>query len=92
MKEEVIDLLEYVPPPEVLYLFAKYLCNLKFFFLGLVYLVVKNNFIFAILLWIQEHYRDDIEEGYFKPTICTMLVKDNLFIGGRMKGEIICKV
>jgi hypothetical protein len=39
-KEEVIDL-EYVPPPEVLYLFAKYLCNLKFFFLGLVYLVVK---------------------------------------------------
>jgi hypothetical protein len=50
MKEEVIDLLEYVPPPEVLYLFVKYLCNLKFFFLGLVYLVVKNNFIFAILL------------------------------------------
>jgi hypothetical protein len=39
-KEEVIDL-EYVPPPEVLYLFAKYLCNLKFFFLCLVYLVVK---------------------------------------------------
>jgi hypothetical protein len=40
-KEEVIDLLEHVPPPKVLYLFAKYLCNLKFFFLGLIYLVVK---------------------------------------------------
>jgi hypothetical protein len=26
------------------------------------------------------------------PTICTMVVKDNLFIGGGMKGEIICKV
>jgi hypothetical protein len=26
------------------------------------------------------------------PTICTMEVKDNLFIGGGMKGEIICKV
>jgi hypothetical protein len=25
-------------------------------------------------------------------TICTMLVKDNLFIGGGMKGKIICKV
>jgi hypothetical protein len=30
LKEEVIDLLEYGPPPEVMYLFAKYLCNLKF--------------------------------------------------------------
>jgi hypothetical protein len=40
-KEEVIDLQEYGPPPEVLYLFAKYLCNLNFFFLGLVHLVVK---------------------------------------------------
>jgi hypothetical protein len=26
------------------------------------------------------------------PMICTMVVKDNLFIGGGMKGEIICKV
>jgi hypothetical protein len=41
LKEEVIDLLEYVPPPEVMYLLAKYLCNVKFFFLGLVYLVAK---------------------------------------------------
>jgi hypothetical protein len=40
-KQEVIDLIEYTPPAEVLYLYAKYLCNLKFFFLGLVYLVVN---------------------------------------------------
>jgi hypothetical protein len=26
------------------------------------------------------------------PMICMMVVKDNLFIGGGMKGEVICKV
>ncbi|KAK3123778.1 hypothetical protein QOZ80_8AG0635890 [Eleusine coracana subsp. coracana] len=38
----------------------------------------------------EEHY-GNLEEGYFKPDVCSMAIKDNLLLAGGMKGEIICK-
>jgi hypothetical protein len=37
------------------------------------------------------HYKN-VEDGFFRPEVCTMAPKDNLLIAGGLKGEIICKV
>ncbi|GJN15845.1 hypothetical protein PR202_gb02788 [Eleusine coracana subsp. coracana] len=38
----------------------------------------------------EKHY-GNLEEGFFKPEVCSMAIKDNLLLARGMKGEIICK-